>query len=67
MNKTTLLIAVALVATAFVAAAPTASAEPTIADCGVFWTLEGHDPVHCVEDCTPVGGNSPLACEHDEE
>jgi hypothetical protein len=64
MNKTAILLVVAIAATAFVATAPTAAAD-TIADCGVFWTLDGHNPAHCVPDCT--GEHNPLDCSHDDD
>lgn len=53
MNKTAIMMAFALVATAAVAAAPTATAD-TIVDCAV---REGHPPEHCAEDCLPLHGN----------
>lgn len=61
MNKTAILLAVALVATAGIAAAPTVTAD-TIVDCALW---EGHPPAHCVADCTPP--NTPLRCQHDDE
>lgn len=60
MNKTAIILALALVAMAGIAAAPTAAAD-TIVDCALW---EGHPPEHCLADCMPP--NSPLRCEHED-
>lgn len=65
MNKTPLLIVAALVAVAFVAAAPAASAD-NVVGCA---QRENHFVGHCAFDCTPVSDegdlfdlDTPLTC-----
>lgn len=68
MNTTHTLLAIALVAAAALAAVPTAAAD-TAPECLL---REGHNPVHCVPDCTPLGESllspdtdTPLRCHED--
>jgi hypothetical protein len=66
MNKTAILLAVALLATAGIAAAPTAAAE------NVVQCVRGSDPLpggghwaaHCAVDCVVTG--TPWDCKHDD-
>lgn len=56
MNKTPLLVAAALVAAVFVAAAPAASAD-NVVGCA---QRENHFVGHCAFDCTPVSDEGAL-------